>query len=483
VLSAGVRASDEAAGKEDVVLQAYSSAVADAHEFIDAHLRQRQVNRVLHGFPSPRFWQTGTVSVPAVMRRRQQWNRSAPAPFSLYIGVPYCIRTEPDRCGYCLFPVETFGGAKQLDTYLDYLEREGELFRDFFAGTTPESIYIGGGTPNLLRPTQYTRLMEIVRGVFPGVSAHTPVTMEGIPQLFTREKLEHMKAGGINRVSIGVQQLDPELNQLSGRKQTARHVFDAIHWSHELGLQCNVDLIFGWPRQTMRTLTSDLEQIVAAGVDHIAHYELNIGGATDFSLNRRDEIPSPELTRDMYAAARDFLVASGYRQLTVYDFQKNANGSDFVYEECKRHFERTEMWGWGFAGVSDFGGNADEPGWTYVNYRRVRDYFAALDRGEFPLERGFVRGAVDLRLNDLFRNLQGMRVDRTSYVRRFGIDVHEEYEPVWQALVERGWCAVAPETIELLGDGVYHVPLIQALLSQQRLDQLRASASSVSMAI
>jgi len=172
-----------------------------------------------------------------------------------------------------------------------------------------------------MRPGQYTRMMDIVRSVFPGIDA-VPVTMEGIPQLFTREKLVSMKAGGINRVSIGVQQLDPELNRLSGRKQTAKHVFDAIGWAQELGLQCNVDLIFGWPQQTMRHMLADLEQLVAIGVDHIAHYELNVGGATDFALNRRDEIPPSDTVREMYRAARDLLAANGYRQLTAYDFQK-----------------------------------------------------------------------------------------------------------------------------------------------------------------
>jgi len=417
------------------------------------------------------------------MQRRRPKNGAAKAPLSLYIGVPYCIRTDPDRCGYCLFPVEVFAGSAQLDTYLDYLAREGEIFRDFFADETPQTVYIGGGTPNLMKPAQYTRMMDIVRSVFPGLSTRTPVTMEGIPQLFTREKLQHMKAGGINRVSIGVQQLNPELNQLSGRKQTARHVFDAIHWAQELGMQCNVDLIFGWPRQTMATMMSDLAQLVATGVDHIAHYELNIGGATDFSLHRRDELPSPELTCEMYAAAREFLMESGYRQLTVYDFQKKAAEPEYVYEECKRDFERAECWGWGFAGVSDFSNTQNDSGWTYINHRRVQNYFSAIDRGEFPVERGFFRSTADVRLNDLFRNLQGMRVDRRSSVRRFGVDVYDEYEPVWLALAERGWCTATAETIELTKEGAYYVPLIQALLSEQRLDELRASASSVKMAI
>jgi oxygen-independent coproporphyrinogen III oxidase len=450
---------------------------ARAQAFLDSHLKERQVNRILHGFPSPRFWQTGAVSVPQVMQQRQIWNDASHAPFELYVGVPFCIRTDPDRCGYCLFPVEVFQGAGQMDTYLDYLQREGELFRNYFQDVSPESIYIGGGTPNLMRPQQYTRIMDIIREVFPGLSPHTPVTLEGIPQAFTREKLAYMKAGGINRVSMGVQQLNAELNQLSGRKQTEQHVFDAIRWCQELDLQCNADLIFGWPRQTLETMLADLERLVATGVEHIAHYELNIGGPTDFSLNRRNELPSVELTHEMYCVARDFLTSQGFRQLTAYDFQKVKDVSEFVYEECERDSERHELWGWGFAGVSDFGGTADHPGWTYLNHRRVQDYFAALDRGEFPIERGFAREAVDLRLHTLFRNLQGMTIDRVSYARRFALDVFEEHAPVWQALLERGWCCVTTETIRLLGDGVYYIPLIQALLSKQRLEQLRASAT------
>jgi oxygen-independent coproporphyrinogen III oxidase len=443
-----------------------SAARAGVQAYVEAQLGQRQVNRVLHGFPSPRFWQTDAVSVPRLMEQRERSMGPQPLRFSLYVGLPYCIRTEPDRCGYCLFPVEVFAGAKQLDTYLDYLAREGELFRDIFAGATPESVYIGGGTPNLLRPKQYTRLMDIIRAVFPGLASGVPVTIEGIPQLFTREKLEHMQRGGINRISIGVQQLDPELNSLSGRKQTAKHVFDAIQWAQELGLQCNVDLIFGWPRQTLGTMLSDLEQIVAAKVDHVAHYELNIGGPTDFSLNRRHELPSPELTREMYRTARDFLLANGYRQLTVYDFQKSTNGADFVYEECKRDFDRTEMWGWGFAGVSEFCTDEDATASTYIDHRRVRDYFAALDRGGFPSERGFVGAGVDQRMHELFRNLQGARVSISAYARRFGSDPYEEFEPVWQVIAERGWCSVCPDRIELIGDGVYlRAPCSESLVA------------------
>src|SRR4051812_34673370 len=93
-----------------------TQALAEAQAFLDARVEGRQVNRILHGFPSPRFWQPGAISVPNAMRSRQDFHRNAQPPMDLYVGVPFCIRTDPDRCGYCLFPVEVFNGAGEMDT-------------------------------------------------------------------------------------------------------------------------------------------------------------------------------------------------------------------------------------------------------------------------------------------------------------------------------------------------------------------------------
>jgi oxygen-independent coproporphyrinogen-3 oxidase len=441
------------------------------NQFLDSREGRRQVNRILHGFPSPRFWQPEALSVPDVIAGRADARPDRP-PLQLYIGVPFCIRTDPDRCGYCLFPVEVFEGAHQLDTYLDHVELEGELFRSAFGGVSLDSIYIGGGTPNLMRAAQFGRMIDIIHGMYPALAASTPLTLEGIPQLFTREKLAHLRGLGVNRISMGVQQVNTELNRLSGRRQTTKHVLDAVSWCRELELQCNVDLIFGWPQQTIDTMLHDLEQIIALGVDHIAHYELNIGGPSDFSLNRRSELPSPELTREMYRIARDFLTSNGYRQLTAYDFQRIDQSDGFVYEECGRTFERRETWGWGFAAITDVIRETDDISCTYVNHRKVEDYYAAVQAGVYPVERGFVRSATDHRLHALFRCLQGMSVDRVGYRDAFGVDVVDEFDESWTALVDRGWASITSDEIRLLGDGVYHIPLIQELLSRDRVDEL-----------
>ncbi|MBI1825734.1 MAG: radical SAM protein [Planctomycetes bacterium] len=449
----------------------------DVRLLLNEQMQLRQVNKILHGFPSPRLWRKMVAPVSDIVESNHAAHNED-REFHLYVGVPYCIPTNPGKCGYCLFPVEDFAGSRQIDDYLGYLEREGQIYRPLLEGRVPQSVYIGGGTPNLLKADQYGRLVAIIRTVFPNVTDSDCITLEGIPPLFSREKLLAMKDVGIRRISMGVQQLNSELNAFSGRKQTVEHTLDAIEWCQEFGLACNADLIFGWPRQTVSLMLADLERLVATGVDHITHYELNVGGATDFALHRRDELPSPAVCREMYHASRDFLAANGYRQRTPYDFEKTCDdkAGEFVYEECERDWHCHETFGWGFAGVSNFQSSDASTSLTYVNARRVKDYVGRLSRDEMPIECGFRRDAVDHRLDQLFRHLQGMWVDRRGYQSRFGADVLEEHRASWDALRERGLVDWSEDRISLTPEGVYYTPLVQTVLAFQRNALLRERA-------
>ncbi|UQN09210.1 coproporphyrinogen-III oxidase family protein [Deinococcus sp. QL22] len=453
---------------------------AAARQFFETKLRQRQVNKVLHSFPSPRFW-TGGAGTPLEAR---PLGSDAPS-CELYVALPFCLTTAPAHCGYCLFPTEAYSNQDQLDVYLDYLAREGELYRERWLELQPRSVFIGGGTPNLLKAHQYPRLLGLIHDLLPALPAATAVTLEGIPQLFSREKLEVMQAHGVTRISMGAQQLDHQLSLLSGRKQQPKHVFQAVEWAAALGLGCNVDLIFGWPQQTMAHLERDLRGLMASGVEHITHYELNVGGATDFALNRREELPGPELVRDMYHLARELLTAGGYEQLTPYDFQKpnrQEQGESFVYEECRRTFDAHDVWGWGYAAISDFPdhrGPRDSPdqpgqngGSTLMNARTLTAYYAALDAGRLPTEVGYTRTPADLRLSLLFRNLQSLSVDRASYRANFGQDVLEEFPGIWQAAADLGFVTLHDDALRLTPEGAYRVPLIQTALMQARVEEL-----------
>ena len=461
-----------------------ATRVQEARRYIDHYRTRRQSNKVLHGHPSPMFWLDRDVNVPEVLDLRRRANAALPKKVNLYVATPYCLPTDPDRCGFCLFPSEVYQHRGQLDQYLSYLEREGMMYAERFGEVAIGNVYFGGGTSNLYKPDQYGRLMDIVRRVVNKIPSSAEVTLEGIPQLFSREKLEAAKAAGINRVSIGVQQLDDEMIAMSGRKQKASQVFSALGWCYELGLSSSVDLIFGWPRQTVAHMVTDLKRIVDAGVPHITHYELNVAGRTDFARYRRNELPSTETNLAMYRIGRDFLLDSGYRQVTAYDWAKRDDETHnrYLYEQTwhtplaapdENSTFGVDLWGWGFAGVSFFLGNPAEPGWVYMNSPRIDDYFKKVDSGAFPVDRGFRYGAKDLRLTVLFQMLQAMTVDLPQYRRLFGVDLVEEYAEIWEALAERGWIDITSDRLALVGDGVFYTPLIQGLLAHERMEELR----------
>jgi oxygen-independent coproporphyrinogen-3 oxidase len=209
----------------------------------------------------------------------------------LYVGTPYCLPTQPGQCGFCLFPSEVYRGPDQLLTYLGYLEREGELYRPWLAERDVAAVYFGGGTTNLYAPAQYGELLRMVRRVCPGLRCNAEITVEGVAQLFAKAKLDAMRDAGVTRVSMGVQQFGQDLLKLSGRKQSVPHVLAMLDYCQALRLGSNVDLIYGWPGQTIGHMLRDLEIVAEYRVPHLTHYELNVAGRSDFARRRR-ELPS-----------------------------------------------------------------------------------------------------------------------------------------------------------------------------------------------
>lgn len=448
--------------------------VTSALKFIDRNLHTRQVNKILHTFPSPRQWREKDLPAADLLRARAQLGE--PRQIGMYSSVPFCLKTNPDRCGYCLFPVEVFSGIQDLTRYFDYYQREIALYDGLFVNDEVTNIYFGGGTSNLYRAEMYGPLMNIIRNNFT-ISDAAMITLEGIPQLFSREKIQAIREAGMNRISMGVQQMDDELNALSGRKQRVEHTLDAIAWSQEFGMPCNVDLIFGWPRQTVESMLAGLARVVDAGVNHITHYELNIGGGTDFAMNRQHELPSVRENLEMYHASAEFLRGKGYRQLTAYDWELVDSVDGALYEECVRDFGSHEMFGIGYAAVSHLEMDGDHH--TAVSYRNsvaLTDYFRCIDNGRIPAADAYLYNDVDYRMSLLFRNLQSLSLDLSSYRERFDIDLLDEHRGAWTALRERGFIDIDGDVLHVIDDGVFYIPMIQTLLSKNRLAELTKEA-------
>jgi oxygen-independent coproporphyrinogen III oxidase len=452
-----------------------SDDVASAHRFIERNLRTRQVNKVLHTFPSPRQWREKDLPARDLLRARAQLGEQRR--IWMYSSVPFCLKTNPDRCGYCLFPVEIFSGNQDLTRYFDYYQREIALYEGLFVNDEVTNIYFGGGTSNLYRAEMYGSLMQLIRDNV-RIADDATITLEGIPQLFSREKIQAIREAGMNRISMGVQQMDDELNALSGRKQRLEHTFDAIAWSQEFGMPCNVDLIFGWPRQTIESMLVGLQRLVETGVNHITHYELNIGGDTDFAMNRQHELPSVRENLEMYHASAEFLRSQGYRQLTAYDWELVDPLDDALYEECVRDFGSHETFGVGYAAVTHIEPAGDHAGVSYRNSTALADYCGKIDQRVIPAADAYLYNDVDSRLSLLFRNLQGLSLDLAGYRQRFGVDLLEEHHGAWTALIERGFVEITGDVLHVIGDGVFYIPMIQTLLSKNRLAEMAKAAAA-----
>ena len=448
-----------------------------ARDFIESRLDKRQVNKIQHAFPSPRFWSETDVPVSDILDDRQKLHQiGRGSPVNLYLGVPYCIQTDPGKCGYCLFPVEAFTGNVDLEIYFGYLKREAARYKDTLQDIPLGAVFFGGGTSNLYKEDKYPQLMELVRELFPNIPEYVDITLEGIPQLFTREKIKAIKESGMNRISMGVQQINEQLNSLSGRKQKTRHVIQTLEWAREFGLPANIDLIFGWPQQTVANMVEDLETAISWGVYDITHYELNVGGPTDFALNRYHELPSTLSNLEMYRVSRDLLKSHGFEQITAYNWRKQGDPNSRNYEEgVTRRLDTMDTLGLGYAAITFFYDIALEDGrsWSFINQRNLKEYKALVDAGQFPAERGFRHSREDFMISLIWRNLFGLELNRLQFREAFNVDVYDLFEGVWDALEEYGFVEITPEKINLVGDGPFYTPLIQTLLAEKRYSQLR----------
>ncbi|MBX2823363.1 MAG: coproporphyrinogen III oxidase family protein [Gammaproteobacteria bacterium] len=478
------------------LVRQYRLSANEVRSFIEHEKSRRQSNKVLHGHPSPLYWKPLDTPVSSLLEQRLSYSASSPFSVNLYVGTPFCIKTKPAHCGFCLFPSEDYEGNAGVEVYIEYLKKEFEMYKPFYAKDPLSSIYFGGGTPNLYRAEHYGRIMGYVDELYGGIPSDIEITLEGIPQLFSENKIRAIQQAGFNRISMGVQQLNDRLIKYSGRKQTRKQVFDTLNLTRKYDLACSVDLIYGWPEQTMEDMLRDLKDITETGIHHLTHYELNIAGRSDFAARRnRELLPGIETNIEMYKVSCEFLREQGFEQVTVYDWKRKTTDAErdrlgrYDYEHSMHHFVEQEqgeisttrqVCGIGFAAVN-FHPNSvrsDEQSWIYMNHNGINDYYQSIDRGEFPVGRGFMYNQQDVKLAWLFQSMQTMSIDFIDYESIFGENLLDSYGAVWDDLDRRGWLSITENELRFEGAGQYYIPMLQSLIASKRLAEIRASRVS-----
>ena len=187
----------------------------------------------------------------------------------LYVHIPFCA----SRCPYCDFataPATTALRSRYLDALGREIAREGELL----GRPRLRTVFFGGGTPSLLEPAEIVALGDALRDAF--VLRPREMTLEANPATLDRMRLDAWLALGLTRLSLGAQSFDPDGLRALGRTHQPEDSAAAVGVARDAGLDLNLDLIFGWPGQTLSAWGRDLETAAALNPDHVSCYPLEL---------------------------------------------------------------------------------------------------------------------------------------------------------------------------------------------------------------
>ena len=233
-------------------------------------------------------------------------------PLSLYIHIPWCVQ----KCPYCDFNSHTLKGGIPEKEYVAHLLDDLRADAHLAQGREIHTIFIGGGTPSLLSSDALARLLQGVRQILP-VAHNAEVTLEANPGTVETGKFAGFVAGGVNRISIGVQSFnEPQLAAL-GRIHDADQARYAIAQAHEVALNSfNVDIMHGLPEQSLAQGLDDLTQAIALNPKHLSWYQLTIEPNTSFH-SRPPTLPDDDTLWAIQEQGEDLLREAGYEQYEI----------------------------------------------------------------------------------------------------------------------------------------------------------------------
>ena len=319
------------------------------------------------------------------------------APLSLYVHVPFCESV----CYYCACNKIITRHHERATEYLDALEREVELYIGVLGREQPVSqLHLGGGTPTFLSDGELARLVGSLRRAFRLVPGGE-YSIEVDPRTVSAERLSFLAGLGFNRISLGVQDFDPEVQKAVHRIQSFESVAGLIEQARRLGIESvNADLIYGLPRQTPGSFARTLDLISQLRPDRIALY----GYAhlpTRFKPQRRihaDELPSGADKLAMLSGAIARFASAGYDYIGMDHFALHTDALAVAKRQGRLH---RNFQGYSTQpdcdlialGVSAIG----RIGSTYSqNAKTLPEYYDALRQGQFPVVRGLALSRDDL---------------------------------------------------------------------------------------
>ena len=240
----------------------------------------------------------------------------AKQPLALYLHIPFCS----SKCGYCDF--NSYAGLPEhvVDDYTPALVRELALWAPAARDHRVDTVFFGGGTPSLTSLDDMAAITRAVREQY-DIAPDVEWSLEANPTELTREHLDGLRALGVNRLSMGVQSMQPDELVLLERAHSPARVIEAVRDARAAGFDnLNLDLIFGIMEQPLGHWQDTLEQVLALEPEHLSCYALTVeeGTALHYRVSKGMlPEPDPDIAADQYEWTQQRLAAGGYQQYEI----------------------------------------------------------------------------------------------------------------------------------------------------------------------
>ena len=386
-------------------------------------------------------------------------SRASGCRLSLYVHLPFC----QSRCFYCGCNVTITHSQERAGRYLELLLREIAEAGRRLARDDQEvvQIHFGGGTPTFFAAQDLARLLAALKDRFRW-SSECEVGVEVDPRCCAPEHLDAMVEHGVNRLSVGLQDLDPKVQAAVNRVQSAELTAGVVTGAHRRGIgSVNVDLIYGLPHQTPESFRATVRRVVAMEPERVAVF--NFAYLPSMLPHQRvidpAALPSSERKLDLLETVIDELTAAGFVAIGMDHFARPDDPLVRALEgrSLTRNFQGYSTWkhtdlvGFGASAIGQLGGGYAQ------NAKTVPDYEKAIADGRFATCRGLLLTPEDeLRRTVIEELMCHMRLDMAPVESVFGIDFRQHFAGELAALrplADDGLVEVGRDGIEVMPRG------------------------------
>jgi oxygen-independent coproporphyrinogen-3 oxidase len=352
-------------------------------------------------------------------------NRGRDLPdLSLYFHLPFC----DTLCYFCACNMIVTRNRDRIKKYIDYLKREIDLITDHISHDRKAvQLHWGGGTPTHLNPDEIADLSSYIYDRF-DVNADAETGCEIDPRELTKTHLAALKDGGFNRISMGVQDFNPDVQKAVNRIQPEVLTRQVVDWVRELGFHSiNLDLMYGLPFQSVKTYEKTVDTIIDIDPDRIALF--NFAYVPWMKKHQKairpEDLPVAEEKLNILKMSTEKLTRAGYVFIGMDHFAKPDDELALALEGKKlyRNFQGysthagADLYAMGITSISQFGRIYAQ------NIKKEKKYHAVLDQGILPTTKGYYLNDDDLlRRHVIVKLMCDFELDFTSIENEFDID-------------------------------------------------------------